>query len=249
MYQNNFVLAVLVNGQPLREMPSQYDRARMVYLPFNTEYSLRLKNNNYRRAVAKVWIDGTLATQHGVVVPASGTLDLERFLVDGDLNSGRKFKFVRADHQDVQDPTSSENGLVKVEFELEREQVIQHINYLHAGPHFGSSAKADWTYESTITCNVSNLYSASVQCRSIADENIGATVPGSVSRQQFSSTWIDTDPRTRVTLMLKLVPTKDESPVTVRSTRWVYCPSCRGKCKFTAKFCQHCGANLKDLLV
>lgn len=249
MYSNRFVLAVMINGETLREINGN------VYLPFNTEYDLRLRNMNLLRAVAKVKIDGIHATplDGGVVVPAGGTLDLKRFVIDGNLDTGRRFKFVKTSHHEVHDPFSKDNGIIEVTFELERSQPVQFVGYVDISPSWNSTTVLPTTFNrdscSGVSYNTHNFSKLNSLTR-CADTEVGATVPGSVSNQKFVSTWIDTDPATKQTLRLRLVPTGDQSqPVTVANTRWVYCPSCRGKCKSSAKFCQHCGANLKELLV
>ena len=53
VYSNKFVMCVLVNGKPVEELANGE-----VQIPFNTEYVLRFRNKNDRRAVVKFWIDG-----------------------------------------------------------------------------------------------------------------------------------------------------------------------------------------------
>jgi len=67
MFQNGFVVAVKNDkGEVLRE-----SRNQEVFLPFHSEYSLRLKNNNGRRATAEVIIDGTkVLGDHQIVIEA-----------------------------------------------------------------------------------------------------------------------------------------------------------------------------------
>ncbi len=126
----DFALSVVLDGSPVRELvdvPPSNDfdyvwkkGTNEVALPFHSEYFLRLKNGHGLRATAKIYIDGALVSQLGdIVVPANGKVDLERFL-DRSLTEGRRFKFVPLDHPDVDDPSRSENGLVRVEFRLER---------------------------------------------------------------------------------------------------------------------------------
>lgn len=116
MHMSNFIVVAKDEfGRVLRET-----RNKEVYLPFHSHFSLLLKNNNWRRAACTVKIDGTdVLGGRELIVGANGFLDLERFLIDGDLKKGNKFKFVPASHGDVADPTSPENGLVEVEFWLE----------------------------------------------------------------------------------------------------------------------------------
>jgi len=119
MYSKGFVVTIKNDrGQVLRE-----SRDREVFLPFNSNYSILLKNNNNRRALAEIKIDGTyvLGSQR-IIVPAHGSVDVERFCIDGNLQEGRKFEFVKATDERVQDPTSNFNGFVQIKFWLEKEQ-------------------------------------------------------------------------------------------------------------------------------
>lgn len=118
MYSNGFVVCIRdEKGRVLRE-----SRDREVFIPFYSHYSIRLKNNNNRRATAKIYIDGTDAMgDHSLILKPHETVDLERFMIDGDLSKGRKFKFVPLSDGRVQDPTSEENGIIEVRFTLEKE--------------------------------------------------------------------------------------------------------------------------------
>ena len=78
-YHNDFVLAVIYKGKVLRETNGT------VYLPYGSEYIIRLKNKHSRTAVADVSIDGTSISQGGFIVPAHSSIDLERFVVDGNI--------------------------------------------------------------------------------------------------------------------------------------------------------------------
>lgn len=111
-----FVVSVIHNNKSIRELSEE--GKRITRIPFGSEYAIRLKNKSHARAYAKVYIDGTDVTGAGkIILNAGQTLDLERFLEDA--NSGKKFKFVAALSEGVQDPTSGANGHVQVVFEPE----------------------------------------------------------------------------------------------------------------------------------
>jgi hypothetical protein len=116
MYKDKFVLSVLHDGSPVKENGRRSKKE--VAIPFDSEYRVRLKNKNDRSCTARVSIDGRKVSQLGdFIIHAGGSVDLERF-VDRSMDSGKKFKFVPLDHEDVDDPTSSNNGIIKVEFRL-----------------------------------------------------------------------------------------------------------------------------------
>ena len=129
----NFVLNIVHKDVPVKEID------RRVAIPFDTEYKIRLKNENDRKATAKVFIDGILVSKLGdFILDSKGEIDLERFL-DSSLTEGRRFKFVRLDHPDVDDPTKEENGIVRVEFRLERKVEVPKIQFapkINEGWHF-----------------------------------------------------------------------------------------------------------------
>jgi hypothetical protein len=121
-FANNYVVSVLVNGKPQREFSS--DGKRAVTLPFGSEYKIRIKNQSYKKALINVTIDGASIFSAGqqLILRGQESIDLERFV--DNLSEGRKFKFVSKDQAAVEghfDPTSSEMGLLKVEFVPELE--------------------------------------------------------------------------------------------------------------------------------
>ncbi|KKN40634.1 hypothetical protein LCGC14_0731490 [marine sediment metagenome] len=120
MYRDKFVLSVIHDGHSVKETGNW--GSKEVAIPFDSEYKLRLKNKNDRSCTVRVFIDDKRVSQLGdFILHAGGTIDLERF-VDRSLNDGKRFKFVTLDHSDVDDPTSSENGIIRVEFRLAKQK-------------------------------------------------------------------------------------------------------------------------------
>lgn len=116
MYQNGLVAVVKVNGRVLRE------DSGTVYIPFGSEYSLLLKNLKSKRVMVNVAIDGTdIADGTQFIINANSSIELERFVRNGNLSSGNKFKFIERtseveDHRGVQ----AEDGLVRIEYWTEK---------------------------------------------------------------------------------------------------------------------------------
>jgi hypothetical protein len=128
MYKDKFVLSVLHNGSPVKETGSRYNR--QVAIPFGSEYKLRLKNKNDRSCAVRLFIDGAPVSNFGdFVVSAGGTVDLERFVTDS-MSRGKRFRFVTLDHSSVDDPTRSENGIIRAEFRLAKQP-----NGINITPH------------------------------------------------------------------------------------------------------------------
>lgn len=129
MYNEKLAVALKSAGKVLRENKDT------VYLPFGSEYSILIKNLNSVRVLAKVSIDGQLVDDSGdgFVIDANSSLDLERFIKNGNLNSGNRFKFIERtgkieDHRGIQ----VEDGLVRVEFQFEKRPAkVEEVHTYH----------------------------------------------------------------------------------------------------------------------
>jgi len=196
-----FVLNILHDDEPVREIKE--DGKRRVAIPFDAEYKLRLKNTNGRRCTARVKIDGAPVSKLGdIVVDSKGHIDLERFL-DASLTKGKKFKFVSLDNPNVDDPDRKENGLVEVEFRLEKkvEPQIWQQPYIIITP----DEEGQWIF-------IPNDYglggwpSVSIDCSSTilagtVNTSVtmpGATVEGGLSDQSFTKVEMDMEEKTVV---------------------------------------------------
>ena len=267
-YDSQFVICVLHNGHPVREINGT------VSVPFSSEYQIRLKNkHSYLRAKARVWVDGRKASNLGdFILKAGETLDLERFL-DNDLDSGNKFKFVPLSDRRVNDPTDPSNGIIKVEFYREQEPDNDWkftINPKPWKPVKPQTPRKDddfsWQYTPTVftnsgrrsscgpttsetLCNVSVNYISN----SFVDTSAGATVEGSHSEQSFvygDSFQTDTYP---TTLTLKLKGISKPEPLecqvwekgdstTRRKKKVRFCSHCaRRRSRMAYRFCSRCG--------
>jgi hypothetical protein len=116
MYSDKLAVAIKNNGKVLREFKDT------VYVPFGAEYSFFVKNLNSVRCLVNIEIDGEdIADGNAFVVPANGSIDIERFLKNGNKNAGQRFKFIERtskieDHRGI----GVEDGLIRVQFEFER---------------------------------------------------------------------------------------------------------------------------------
>jgi hypothetical protein len=116
-FQKDFVVSVILNGKPVREFNES--GLRTCRIPFNSEYRLRIKSKTWKRALVSITIDGTDVLTGGkqIVLSPYQSVELERFV--DDLTEGRKFKFISVEQGaatgEVQDPTSAENGLIRVQ--------------------------------------------------------------------------------------------------------------------------------------
>ena len=119
MYQSKLVASLKANGKILREFKDT------VYIPFGSEYSFLLKNLHTQRAVVNIFIDGTDVVEGGLVLNAGQEVDLERYVKNGNLTAGNRFKFVERTSAIEDGPRGIklEDGLVRIEFQYEKPYV------------------------------------------------------------------------------------------------------------------------------
>jgi len=123
VYQNNLVATIKIGGKILRE-----DK-ETVAVPFGAEYSIYLKNLSTVRALVRVSVDGQDATENvWLIVPAKGSLELERFIKNGDMEKGNKFKFIERTGQ-IENfrGIGAEDGLINIEYKFEAPQPQNYI--------------------------------------------------------------------------------------------------------------------------
>ena len=131
MYNQKLVASIKVNGKILREFKDT------VYIPFASEYSILLKNLNTVRAVVNVFVDGENAVPGGLVIDPGRSVDLERWIKNGNLTEGNKFKFIErtAAIEDGPRGIKEEDGLLRIEYQFEQPRPVFNIN-----DHFWKSA-------------------------------------------------------------------------------------------------------------
>lgn len=213
MHYNKLVVALKANGKVLREQKDT------VYVPFGTEYTILIKNLNTVRASVTIEIDGQDATENvSLIINPKEELELTRFIKNGNLNAGNRFKFIeRSANIEQHRGVGVEDGLIRVEFEFERERQPLVINTgswwdkKTGSPWYGLEDKfyyADPTYNicgglsepaiskgvlrsaytaNDVTMPIGNVTHDSYSPQSFNDA--GITVPGSESDQKFSTVY------------------------------------------------------------
>jgi hypothetical protein len=262
VYKNNVVTAVKVNGKILRESGDQ------VTLPFGSEYSVLIKNLNAVRMQVKISIDGKDATEGTwLVIGPNSSLELERFIKDGNLEVGNKFKFIERT-KDIEDHRGIEidDGLIRVEAKKEFiAPIAPTIVHKYTYNHHYDDYFWPYKYPYITYTNPNNILrisqsitgsagSASFNCsvqpqgmfKSETNEN-GITVPGNESHQQFYTTNGFATEATSEVVVLRLrgivAGTKATQPVTVNTK--LKCVTCGKSNKSIHQFCTKCGTALK----
>ena len=257
MYNQKLVASIKAKGQVLREFKDT------VYIPFASEYSILLKNLNTTRAVVNVFIDGENVVPGGLVIDPGRTVDLERWIKNGNLSEGNKFKFIERTEAIEDGPRGIklEDGLIRVEYQFEIPRPVINIPQWNSSNIYGSTltrsisgSTGDWAGPAgSVTCSAT-LNSVSPQAFNVQasgasfQNETGITVPGSKSTQSFQHVTVGTLESTVHNIVLKLVgDLGDNKPVTkpVTVQHKPKCTTCGKQNKAHAKFCVECGTALE----
>lgn len=248
MYANKLAVAVKVNNRILRENKDT------VLIPFGSEYSLLLKNLNTKRAILNIFVDGANIVPNGLVLNAGQEIDLERSIVNNNLNKGNKFKFIERtrsieDHRGVK----LEDGLIRIEFQFEQVYNYNWNTTVLVGNQQWNDYHPTWTTStgSIPTTAVRGMatnavYASSATLNSFNDA--GITVPGGLSEQKFSTVSSFALEAEKHSMILRLLgETANNRPVTAAVTvkHRVKCSTCGTQNKSHAKFCNKCGTALE----
>ena len=129
MYNQKLVASIKANGRILREYKDQ------VFVKFGSEYSILLKNLNTVRAVVNVFVDGENAVPGGLVIDPGRSVDLERWIKNGNLSEGNRFKFIERTAAIEEGPRGikEEDGLIRVEYQFELPRPVINVNNIFGG--------------------------------------------------------------------------------------------------------------------
>ena len=245
MYESKLAAAIKVKGKVLREFKDT------VYIPFGSEYSILLKNLNTTRAVVNVFIDGEDTVPGGLVIDPGREVDLERWIKNGNLTEGNRFKFIeRTGSVEQHRGVKLEDGLVRIEFQFEQPRLIWNSTNISGAIYpqsgimrgYGNSTGDVWP-QGSVTCSTSSYDATSVNSSHELLNNIGITVPGSRSDQKFQTTYVSALESIKHSMIFKLVGGTMPKPITVKHKP--KCVTCGKHNKATAKFCTECGTALE----
>lgn len=244
VYSKQFVASIKVNGKILREQDGK------VFLPFGSEFTIILKNLNPSRALVNIYIDGLdIADGSKFVIDAGATLEITRFIKNGNLSSGNRFKFIERS-QDIENHRGIqlEDGLIRVEFQFQkRHYQLQDVLKPSLPPQ--PMWRGTFHNDNIMRCASSHTYLPSTMSSTSTQSNApGITVPGSKSDQKFyeSNEYYDLEPEKNV-IIIQLIGQSNNTliskPITVNYKP--KCISCGRNNKGNAKFCSNCGTALE----
>jgi hypothetical protein len=259
-YRTGLVACIKTGGKVLREVKDQ------VFLPFGKEYSILIKNLKSLRVMVKVSIDGADVTDgNSLIIEPNSELELERFIRNGNLNKGNRFKFIKRTTE-IEDYRGIrvDDGIVRIEYWTEQPLPVVRSSVHYYDPYVW------WPYPNgsylqypqcasaiSVNCfmaqqstgsSVSNNLSTSTNTMNMCNNvDPGITVPGSESNQQFvSGNWFPTDNQSEVIILRLCGQDKDhlvKTPVVVRTK--LVCSTCGKSNKSTMKYCGVCGTALE----
>ncbi|MCK5015817.1 MAG: hypothetical protein KAS32_01995 [Candidatus Peribacteraceae bacterium] len=264
VYQQNFVAVVCVDGKILREKDEN-----TVYLPFKSDYSLRLKNLNSKTVEVRITIDGEdVLDDSQLVIAPNTTFDLEGFL-DG-MEVRKKFRFIQKTKEIVNHRGDDiEDGIIRIEYRFEKDQPFtifnlpdltkQEVHHHHHYNDFTYRGGLIDSYQPTIfgasgDCNItSSLNTSSDESASVynvsssidlgaPDVDEGITVKGADTHQQFGYATIGQleEHSSVITLKLKGYDKKGKVKKSLTVRTKVQCESCGRKWKSSFNFCPNC---------
>jgi hypothetical protein len=272
VHSNKLVVSLKVNNKFLRDYKDKDGNTNM-YLPFGSEYSIFIKNLNTTRAVVDIDIDGKNSVQQVVVNP-SCSIELERFLDNGNLNKGFKFKFIeKTDKIREHRGEQPEDGIVTVRYQFEK-QVVRH-EVTHVTHHYYDDYPKQWFLSSkdwpgnipscganyrfsTSTRGMSSgptmmydssqaYYSASPMVTAYVNSD-GITVKGSESNQTFINVYVGELEEATYSIVIKLFgdvgQNKEDIKQPITTRENLKCKTCGTTNSSFNKFCRECGTNL-----
>lgn len=243
MFESKMICAIKSGGKILREFKDT------VRINFGSEYQIYIRNLNSEKAVVNITIDGKSITKDGIVVMPNSDMTLERFVGD-DLTKGNALKFIeRTGNIEKTRGIGAEDGIIRVSFKFALPTPSPTVIY-----HDSVWNSPYRHYINSVTCSTASITAYSVTTQGILmgaaatepKNDVGITVPGSVSEQSFVEVASFPMESTEHVMVLRLVGEvegeKVKQPITVKAKP--KCQTCNRVNKATAKFCAECGTSL-----
>ena len=229
VFQDKIVTAIKVGGKVLRE------NGDTVTLPFGSEYSILVKNLNSVRTQVTISVDGTDAAGKLVIGPNS-SLELERFIRNGNLETGNRFKFIeRTAEVEAHRGITVDDGLIRVEAWREQVTVPRYRDEILSRPRASVDLQAFAALDASFSAPMDFAFGAA-----------GITVPGSASQQRFIAVSGFPLEKQSTVIVLRLrgevAGQRVEQPVTV--DRKPECSTCGKTNAALSQFCSQCGTAL-----
>ena len=248
MYNNKFIVAVKHKGRIMREVGD------IIYLPFGSDYSILLKNQNITKAVADIKIDGIdVVDGNSVIVESNSTLELKGFMYGSTVKN--KFRFIEKTKK-IYDYRGNriDDGTIKVEFRFEKidvEPIFYRpmVNPWHYDkPWYGSPYGTPYPIDRQVPVKYSSGGLVSDDTVRCLNDN-GITVPGAETKQDFVTGSVGNLENLPSVISILLKGREDKTnkfvkkPLTVKTR--IKCSTCGTIAGSNSKFCSECGTFLR----
>jgi len=195
MYNEKFIAAVRIGKKNLRELGPDKDT---VQIPFKSEYSILLKNVNSTAALVKVYIDGENVVGSGLVIDPGEEVNLERFHNEGNMKSGRKFRFIEKT-EEISDfrGDKAEDGMIRVTYQFEKEveeeeeAPIKEVHHHHHHNNYYDFGRKPGPLDSYPTIWYGTSTDSSELTSSTVKKSYSLQNSGEITRSFFSRTTAD----------------------------------------------------------
>jgi len=130
MYNAGLVCCIKSNGKILRESKDE------IFLQFNSEYSILLKNLEAKRCLVKASIDGQdVLDDNAIIIEPNRELELEGFMKGSVARN--KFKFIKKT-QEISDFRGDkvDDGIIRIEYWYEKVYEKRHVITEHVYHHW-----------------------------------------------------------------------------------------------------------------
>jgi hypothetical protein len=190
-----------------------------------------------------VFLDGENVVPGGLVIDPGREIDLERWIKNGNLSEGNRFKFIERTAAIENGPRGIklEDGLIRIEFQYEQPRPVLNIpdrsftsspwgGVYASGASYnvnGVMRSVDFSAGEAMKASAASATTATLQSMNIGNtsevhdgaatmdwNDVGITVPGSKSEQKFQTVSMGAMEAEKHTIVLKLLgETPDNKPV------------------------------------
>ena len=242
VYKNGLAVAIKRYGKVLRE------EGENIYLPFGSEYTILLKNKEYRKALVEIEVDGeNVLGGSKFILGSNETQEIKGFMRD--MTKTNAFRFIKKTKEISNHRGNKiDDGLVRVSYQFELPTAsfipptpIYRSNF-NRGNYYG--VNDHYAGEDFVTY-CSNLNTPLKATSRVCDN--GITVKGSEINQSYTYGTIGALCSNIDVIIFNLKGLREDAFVTkpLTTKTKVTCNTCgRGNKSFN-KFCYNCGSYLR----
>lgn len=240
MEHSNLGIYIKVNNRIMPELVEG-----IIPIPFNSEYSIYLENNDYRRAIINIEVDGRKVFKNGdLILDGNDSIEIKGFMMD--LFNTSKFKFVKRCNNIRKLRTDSiSDGYINISFkhEIKKHRRNSYISTLPYNDEWWNTHDGKRRAVSTD----STLYHGKFNCMCNSynyDENIGITINGNNIKQRYVNGSVGDLEDKGTVVLLKLIG-DDVKTRSHPTHNYKTCNNCNFKNELKNKYCYNCGQYLR----